>query len=121
MRNTTAGFVLLTLALGLGSGAVNMWLYPGNPVPNSTIVFVIAYAFVAFLWVRSDSDKMGYYRSPIFTVAVVGASALAIPYYLLRTRGIKRGTLAVLLFVLLLIGNWAATAAGALAIRWLNA
>ena len=107
----------MVLALGFLDGVVGAWLYGNAPFPNSAIVFMIANAFLAFLWFRLDSDQRSYRRTPFLTTAVVGISAVAIPYYLFRTRGIRGGAIGVLVFVSLLFGYGVMSVVGRLVVR----
>jgi hypothetical protein len=104
LRNFTARIAFTILALGLADGVVGAWLYRNNPFPASAVVFAIAAAFFAFLWVRLDADQRGYRRSPFLTTSVVGLTVVAIPYYLFRTRGFRKGCVGILAFLGLLIG-----------------
>lgn len=107
----------MILALGFLNGVVGAWLYGNTPVPNSAIVFMIANAFLAFLWFRLDSDQRSYRRTPFLTAAVVGVWIVAIPYYLFRTRGIRSGAIGVLVLVLLLFGYGVMALIGRLVVR----
>ena len=107
----------MVLALGFLDGVVGAWLYGNSPFPNSAIVFMVANAFLGFLWFRLDSDQRSYRRTPFLTTAVVGASIVAIPYYLFRTRGIRGGTIGVLVLVSLLFGYGVMSLVGRLVVR----
>jgi hypothetical protein len=117
MRNFTARIASMVLALGFLDGVVGAWLYGNTPFPNSDIVFMIANAFLAFLWFRLDSDQRSYRRTPFLTTAVVGVSILAIPYYLFRTRGIRRAIIGVLVLVSIFIGYGVMALVGRLLVR----
>jgi hypothetical protein len=117
LLNFTARIASMVLGLGFLDGVVGAWLYGNTPLPNRAIVFVVANAFLAFLWFRLDSDQRSYRRTPFLTTAVVGISFLAIPYYLFRTRGIRRGTIGVLVLVSLLFGYGVMAFIGRLLVR----
>jgi membrane-associated PAP2 superfamily phosphatase len=55
----------------------------------------LCFSFVTFLWYCRDSDMQRYVRSRWLSVAIIGISILAIPYYLVRSRpkGKKAGAL----------------------------
>jgi hypothetical protein len=44
---------------------------------------------VSFWWDRRDSDSRAYRRTPLMSVAIVGVTIFALPYYLLRRRGFR--------------------------------
>jgi hypothetical protein len=67
LHNFTARIASMILALGFLDGVVGAWLYGNTPFPNSAIVFMIANAFLAFLWFRLDSDQRSYRRTPFLT------------------------------------------------------
>jgi hypothetical protein len=117
LHNFTARIASMILALGFLDGVVGAWLYGNTPFPNSAIVFMIANAFLAFLWFRLDSDQRSYRRTPFLTIAVVGVSIVAIPYYLFRTRGIRSGAIGVLVLVSLLFGYGVMALVGRLVVR----
>lgn len=104
MRTFTARIAITIFALGLADGVIGAWLYRNDPLPASAIVFAIAGAFFAFLWVRLDSDQRNFRRSPFLTTSVVGLPIVALPYYLFRTRGFRQGGIGVLAFLAVSIG-----------------
>jgi hypothetical protein len=100
----TKYYILMILALGFADGAVAHFLFPGQLIAPSSLVLSFAALFFIFLWYRIDSDSRGFRRSPLLSVAVVGVTILALPYYLIRTRGIRQGTLATLVMILVAVG-----------------
>jgi hypothetical protein len=104
LRNFTARIAIIVLALGLADGVVGAWLYRNELFPASAIVFSIASVFFAFLWVRLDADQRNFRRSPYLTTSVVGLTLIALPYYLFRTRGFRKGCIGVLVFLGVLVG-----------------
>jgi hypothetical protein len=117
LRNFTPRIVSLVLALGFLDGVVGAALYGNTPFPNSAIVFAITVGFLGFLWFRLDSDKRSYRRTPFLTVAVVGISIVAIPYYLFRTRGIRGGAIGVLVLISIMLGYGVMALVGRLVVR----
>ncbi|MGY1426505.1 hypothetical protein [Lysobacter sp. A289] len=101
--------ILVLLALAVAafiSGAADQYFYPGVITPPSAFAFAVVGGLLIFAWYRLDSDQLGYRRSPWLNVGVVGLSLLALPYYFFRSRGVKRGTVASVVFIaaLLLLG-----------------
>jgi len=83
------------LAVGLASGAMSQYFYPGNPLsPVHAGAAVVASALI-FVWYRFDTDRRRYRRSPFLNIAIVCISLLALPYYFFRSRGFRRGLAAV--------------------------
>src|SRR5690242_4719270 len=52
-------------------------------------------AFLGLLWVQYDSTERGYPLSKALKVMVCLFGAIAIPYYLLRTRGLGGGVIGI--------------------------
>lgn len=50
-------------------------------------LLIFGMAMLIFFWYRFDSDLRGFQRSPLLNFAMVMVAALAMPYYLIRTRG----------------------------------
>jgi hypothetical protein len=71
------------------------------------MVTSIASSLLIFWWYWADSNLRSYRRSPGLNIAVVAVGFLAVPYYLLRSRG-KGERLAafarLLGFVVLMVG-----------------
>lgn len=98
---TIVAFVLLALI----DGAVGQYFYPDQMYPQSDLWFMPVFVFLIFLWYRLDSNERSYKRSPWLSVSVVAIAAIGLPYYLFRTRGFKRGLIAVVLALLVLLAN----------------
>ena len=117
MRNFTARIACTILVLGAVDGVVGAWLYRNDPFPASSLVFGIVCLFFTFLWYRLDSEQRSFRRTPLLSTAVIGVSAVAIPYYLFRTRGFRKGVVAVLVFVSLMFGYGVTSALGRLVVH----
>ena len=92
--------ILLALVVAsFASGAADQYFYPGVNTPPSAFAFAIVGALLIFMWYRLDSDQLGFRRSPWLNVGVVGLSVLALPYYFVRSRGLKRGAVASVVFI----------------------
>ncbi len=98
--------VLLTIALvSIIEGSVGQYFYPNSPVPPSTLWLMVVFSFLIFLWYRIDAKQFGYPRSVALNVAVVALHFLALPYYFFRSRGLKKGFVAVGLYILAFLGS----------------
>jgi hypothetical protein len=120
LRNFTGRIAFAILALGLANGVVGAWLYRNNPLSASAIVFAIAGAFFAFLWVRLDAHQRDFQCSPFLSTSVVGLTIVALPYYLFRTRGFRKGCVGVLAFFGMLFGYGIMSGIGKLIVRVLR-
>lgn len=99
MRRARTAIVAGALALGYAGGLARGFLAPGQDLSAVDIPFVLAGTMLTFLWFRIDTDRTGYRRSPLLNVAVIAISILALPYYFLRSRGIRHGIAASGLFL----------------------
>jgi hypothetical protein len=72
-------------------------------------------AVLVFSWYYLDSDERDYPRTPLLNVMIVAVGLVAIPYYLFRSRGARRGLRAFGMFLLALL-SWLVLSAVALAI-----
>jgi hypothetical protein len=52
-------------------------------------------SIAAFTWFRADSFQRSFRRSAALDVAFIGLTALVLPYYLIRSRGLKTGLMAI--------------------------
>lgn len=73
-----------------------------------------AMVFLIFLWYRIDAEQRGFKRSLLLNVSIVLLAAIAVPYYLIRSRGWQHGQIAVLKAVLVFLGSIALSALGAM-------
>lgn len=113
--------VVVALAVvSLAFGMVDQWFYPGHPSPPTGVAYMLLGVFLIFLWYRMDSTQLGYRRSPWLNVGVVALAAVALPYYFFRSRGMRRGAISTLVFVLAFIASGVLYAAGTLAAQSLG-
>jgi hypothetical protein len=68
-------------------------------------VSIVITTFFTFLWYRLDSNEREYPRSVALNIAIVAFSIIGFPYYLFRSRGFKRGFVALLLGISVLLGT----------------
>jgi len=99
-------------------GAIDQYFYPGVAVPPTAIAFTLITVALIFLWYRFDATEAGYRRTPWLNVGVIAVAILALPYYFFRSRGAKRGFIAIGLMVLTFIGMNLLSMAGAYAVYY---
>jgi hypothetical protein len=114
-------FILASLALGFIDGVTANWLFPGQLLPPSSLAITIAALFLIFRWYQLDSDSREFKRTPLLSMAIIGVTILAVPYYLFRTRGFRQGLLATLVVLLAAIGYSAVGYVGQIAARAMRA
>jgi hypothetical protein len=56
---------------------------------------VLLLSIATFKWFRADSSRRSFRRSSTLNIAFVGLTLLVLPYYLIRTRGMKVGLVAI--------------------------
>ena len=76
------------------------------------MVLSLACAILVFTWYYLDTEAHAYRRTPLLNIMVVAVGLLAIPYYLIRSRGMRAGLRACGLFLLALLVWFALAAAG---------
>ena len=113
----TAYFVAAALVLGFADGAIAMLVYPGQVLAPSSFVIAIVALYVTFAWYRLDSDSRDYRRSLLSSAAVIGVGIVALPYYFFRTRGLRRGAVATLIFLLVVVAYSLLSYLGQLAVH----
>lgn len=105
--------VLVLLALvSFSSGATAAYFDPYNPWPPYLVIFNLIMASLLFVWYHLDSTERSYKRSRILNVGIVLLPIIAMPYYLIRSRGIKKGSIATCVFILAIIISLILTEAG---------
>lgn len=62
---------------------------------------VLLISIATFAWLRSDSSQRNFARTPIFNIAFVGLTFVVLPYYLVKSRGLKKGAGAIGISVLI--------------------
>lgn len=97
---------LLLAALGLlgfFNGAFDQYWNSGVVLSPVDMVFTVATTIVLFSWYYLDARRIGYRRGVPLDIAVIAVGLIALPYYFLRSRGIRKGALYVGGFVLIVI------------------
>ena len=114
MKHPRRSTVVAILVVGLLEGIASIALYPTKPYPPSAVVAGLAMSMLTFLWYRLDTDLRSYRRTPLLSVAMVGLTIFALPYYFYRSRGFARGSLATLGFIGVAIASVLAAMIGAI-------
>ncbi|HZR34261.1 MAG TPA: hypothetical protein VFA75_02720 [Nevskia sp.] len=98
-----ASLVLLAIPVtGLAIGALVPFIRPERLLGYLAFAGCgIVQSFLIFLWYRLDAEKRGFRRTRLLNTGMAGFTALALPYYLFRTRGFSRGCAAIFLAFLL--------------------
>ena len=83
-RHVLLAFLGVVAALGFSTTYLQVFRIaePQALQVGSTLLF----SLLSFTWFWLDSEARAYKRSPWLSLAVVAIAALAIPYYLLRSR-----------------------------------
>jgi len=85
------------------------------------IVGDLLLSFATFVWFRADSFQRSFRRSPALDVAFVGLTMFVLPYYLIKSRGLKAGVKATGAGLSIYVLNVFATVIGALFVRAVGA
>ena len=87
----TVALTLFYALVGFASGCgVAQFRIPGYDSIGA-VAGGLLLSIAAFMWFREDSFQRSFRRSPTLDVAFVGLTALVLPYYLIRSRGLKAG------------------------------
>ena len=78
-------------------------------------------SIATFIWFRADSFQRSFGRSATLDVAFVGLTILVLPYYLIKSRGLKAGILAIGAGLSIYVLYALATVMGALFVRAVGA
>lgn len=97
------------------AGANPLVASSAEPPGLAQLAPVFAMVFLIYLWYRLDADERRFARSPLLDVAVVMVAALAIPYYLVQSRGWQHGQIAILKAILVALGSIVLSTLGAMA------
>lgn len=81
---------------------------------------MIVYAVLGVSWYHADAARLGRPCSKLMDIAIVMVLALSIPVYLFRSRGLTKGALATILFILFLVSCVALNGLGEMTIVGFN-
>lgn len=102
------GFMGLSFVVGM----MSQYYYPGVELSPVDMWFLPAFSVLLFLWYRIDSEQRSYKRSRWLNIGIIAIAIVALPYYLIRSRGLKNGAIATGAMILLLLLSGALTFAG---------
>jgi hypothetical protein len=86
-------------------GSVGQYYYPSKDVPPTTLWLLAVFSFLIFAWYRRDSMQLGYPRTVALNIGIVALHFIVLPYYFFQSRGLKKGFVAVVFYVLTLLGS----------------
>jgi hypothetical protein len=113
---TMNGKTMVLLLLALSALLAGLFDPVVNAARGSLAWFSMALslfcATLVFTWYYLDTDERAYRRTPLLNMMVVAAGVVAIPYYLFRSRGARRGLRAIGFFLLALLSWFVLAAAG---------
>lgn len=92
-RNTVAFTAFCALVGFVGGGGAARFPIRGESM--GTVGLALLLNIATFVWFHNDSERRGYPRSNALNIGFVGAGLLVVPYYLVKSRGFKRGLLAI--------------------------
>lgn len=98
-KSLLLAFLLLPFIGGIFDFAVR-----DKPDVYSVYGLVITFMTIGimFWWYQKDSNKYNYKRSIFLNIMMVAITIIALPYYLVRSRGLKMGALHIILFIILI-------------------
>lgn len=83
--------VLLALAIAsFVSGAHPMWEMSVESARTLEMWLILGMAFLIYFWYRIDAEEIGFRRTPLLNISMILMSAIAMPYYLMRSRARPR-------------------------------
>ncbi len=118
--NVKSGSLVVLALVAVANGVTSQYPDPYHPSEVATAMVVVLFALATFAWFRADAIQRSYPRSPFLNVAVFGLAALALPYYFFRSRGWKKGGIAVLTALGVFIAVILISGISALATWWLQ-
>lgn len=98
-----------------GCGIAQFKITGFNSMGAITGAFFLSVA--TFVWFRTDSYQRSFHRSAALDVAFVGLTLIVLPYYLIKSRGLRSGLKAMAAGFSIYVLNIFATAIGALFVR----
>lgn len=108
---------LLLIAMVTISGVVGLadgLLVNGALLETIYIGALVCDLFLVFAWYRSDARWRSFRRSRALDICVIAFMGVALPYYLFRSRGLRRGFLATAGAIAFMLASWLVAGTGAL-------
>ena len=113
----TLFYALVGFVSGCGLAQFRIPGYGSIGAIAGTLLLSIA----TFIWFRADSFQRSFRRSATLDVAFVGLTVLVLPYYLVKSRGLKAGIMAIGAGLSIYVLYALATVMGALFVRAVGA
>ena len=87
-----------------------------GPEPSNALftLHAVSSVLLVFLWFWIDTRDRAYKASIFLKIGMLGVTVVALPYYLLRSRGLVGGFKALALSILVFAGTMAAYRVGSL-------
>lgn len=108
------------LVVGATFGFTGQYFRPGELPEVLDWSFLLLGSAAALAWYMSDAKQRSYRRSNWLAAFVLMIPSLSVPYYLIRSRGWRRGSEAVLLCLLFFALFAACAAIGAMLAAFLQ-
>lgn len=94
-RSPTLTLTLFITLVGFTTGCgLAQFKIPGYRSLGA-ILAALLLSIATFVWFRADSFQRSYRRSTSLDIAFVGLTLFVLPYYLIRSRGLKTGIMAI--------------------------
>ena len=90
-RALTLSYALVGFVSGCGLAQFRIPGYGSIGAMSGALLLSIA----TFIWFRADSFQRSFRRSRTLDVAFVSLTLLVLPYYLIKSRGLKAGIVAI--------------------------
>jgi hypothetical protein len=113
----TLFYALVGFVSGCGLAQFRIPGYGSIGAIAGTLLLSIA----TFIWFRADSFQRSFRRTATLDVAFVGLTILVVPYYLIKSRGLKAGIMAIGAGLSIYVLYALATVMGALFVRAVGA
>jgi len=106
--------ILMTFAaVSFLSGANPMIEMAAETARSIELGLLFLMVFLIFQWYRIDAEEHHYPRTMFLNFSIVLVAAVAVPYYLLRSRGWQRGQLSLMKAIAVFLGSIVLSAFGA--------
>jgi hypothetical protein len=108
-------FLWLLLASSVVTGILAVIEFSPRTTKAVDFISLVMSVSLIFFWYCADAYALKYPRSKALNVFMVALTALALPYYLFRSRGLKGGFFALARSIAFLVAMWATSVAAAIA------
>jgi hypothetical protein len=117
--NSRKNLILLLLAIAaFSNGVITQYIEPGIMFPKTDIPFMLVGVFLSFWWYYLDSEQIEFQRGKLLNIGIIAIGFLAFPYYFFRSRGVKKGFVYTIAFIIVVISWSVLQSAGAHAVYY---